>query len=72
MQCPKEISVLCSLDIEPDTFLGIKSLEKRVGVAVYIVFFCTYSFTFQLPDKPWSQVTPLLAPPVLAFNFYRA
>ena len=34
--------------------------------------FFLHTFTFQLLDKPWSQVSSLLPPPVLAFNFYRA
>ena len=31
-------------------------------------FFFLHTFTLQLLDKPWSQVSS----PVLAFNFYRA
>ena len=38
---------------------------------VSIFFFFSHTFTFQLLDKPWSQVSSLV-PPVLAFNFYRA
>ncbi len=36
-------------------------------------FFFSHTFTFQLLDKPWSQVSSLLPPLLLlAFNFYRA
>ena len=43
--------------------------------SLYIYTSSSFSFshtsTFQLLDKPWSQVSSLL-PPVLAFDFYRA
>ena len=35
-------------------------------------FFFSHTFTFQLLDKPWSQVSSLSPSPVLDFNFYRA
>ena len=47
----------------------------RVGPMYYIIqvlffiFFRSHTSTFQLLDKPWSQVSSLL-PSVLAFNFY--
>ena len=34
--------------------------------------FFLHPSTFQLLLQPWSQVSPLFPPPVLAFNFYRA
>ena len=38
---------------------------------MYIYIYFLHTSTFQLLDKPWSQVSSLL-PPVLSFNFYRA
>ena len=43
----------------------------RFGYLFYF-YFLFRTFTFQLLDKPWSQVSTLLPPPVRAFIFYRA
>ena len=54
--------------------------DKNEGVILFyfilfyfILFYFIFSrtFTFQLLDKPWSQVSSLLLP-VLSINFYRA
>ena len=45
---------------------------RNIMVPLYILLFFTDKTTFLLLDKPWSQVSSLLFPPVLAFNFYRA
>ena len=49
------------------------SIEVALFGFFFVLLFCWggHTSTFQLLDKPWSQVSSLL-PPVLAFNFYRA
>ena len=43
----------------------------RTAATLLFIYFWLHTNTFQLLDKPWSQVSSLL-PPVLVFNFYRA
>ena len=38
---------------------------------IYIIYVCGLTFTFQLLDKLWSQVSSLL-PPGTYLHFYRA
>ena len=54
-----------------ETKLLGNSMGNGVGAIFFI--FILHVYFFQLPDKPWSQVGVVpSAPPVLAFNFYRA
>ena len=49
---------------------SVLPLSSRLTVRFFF-FSCTLTSIFQLLDKPWSQLSSLLLPPVLAFNFYR-
>ena len=57
----------CSVSVLP----GCSLLFTFFFLVFFSSFFFSHTSTFQLLDKPWSQVSSLL-PPVLAFNFYRA
>ena len=47
-------------------------VDTMKHLIVVFIIFPSHTCTFQLLDKPWSQVSSLPPPPVLAFNFYRA
>ena len=46
--------------------------DQGTGVDPTQPLFFFHTCTFQLLDKPWSQVCCHFSPPFLAFNFYRA
>ena len=46
--------------------------RAELCVVFFFIFFSHTHLLFQLLDKPWSQVSSLRPPPVLAFNFFRA
>ena len=52
--------------------MSVVRYRIRVFSWYSIFFFSSHTSTFQLPDKPWSQVSSLPPSPVLAVNFYRA
>ena len=48
----------------------VNSIHSRVDF-LFFIFIFYHTFTFQLLDKPWSQVSSLL-PPGSCLQFYRA
>ena len=48
-----------------------KSSEEKEGgrICMYVCFFFSHTTTFQLLDRPWSQVSPRLPPPFLPSTF---
>ena len=49
----------------------VTDIVRVKSFGTFFFFFFLHTFTLQLLNKPWSQVSSLLLP-VLAFNFYRA
>ena len=44
----------------------------KVGLCLFVYLFFGLTYTFQLLDKPYTQVSYLLPPAARDFSFYRA
>ena len=60
------------LQLVPIVFELCQPITQKLGdenVTRYLFFFFSHTFTFQLLDKPWSQVSSFLHPPGSCLQF---